>query len=146
LSSSFLLEAFQALAQMWDRSDSSNMQCAAGVIYGTVSTTCFFPEADSSSALLRKTDSALQGCSDTARHVATLLGKLDERMLGSNQESLNSDKPGRDQYIQELNAIPDKHPVLVETFPHGVAFHHAGLHPHMILLSLLSLLPSPKRI
>ena len=65
----------------------------------------------------------MQGCSDTAKHVAGLLGNIEERHLGG-KENKDASRTG---YIQALEAIPEKNAVLLETFPHGVAFHHAGL-------------------
>ena len=58
--------------------------------------------------------------------MAALLGTIEERKLGGK----DADKPeetSRAKYIQELDGIPDKNPVLVETFPCGVAIHHGGV-------------------
>lgn len=64
-----------------------------------------------------------QGCVETAKHVVAMLGNIQERSLGGGQES---GQAGRSEYMQELEAISDRHPALMETFPSGVAFHHAG--------------------
>ena len=66
-----------------------------------------------------------QGCSITAKHVAALLGNIEERSLGG-KDADNPGETSRANYIQELDAITDKNPVHVETFPHGVAIHHGG--------------------
>ena len=64
-----------------------------------------------------------QGCVETAKDVVAMLGNIQERSLGGGQES---GQAGRSEYMQELEAISDRHPALMETFPSGVAFHHAG--------------------
>ena len=72
-----------------------------------------------------------QGCGSTAKHVAALLGNIEERKLGG-KDADRSEETSRAKYIQELGGIPDKNPVLVETFPHGVAIHHGGLHLYRV--------------
>ena len=78
-----------------------------------------------------------QGCGATAKHVAALLGNIEERSLGG-KGAEGPEETSRAKYIQELDSIPDKNPVLVDTFPHGVAVHHGGAHhawcpePYMI--------------
>ncbi len=68
-----------------------------------------------------------QGCCQTAKHVAAMLGRLEERHLGS----LPAESSGRAEYLQELEAIPGKDPSLMDTFAQGVAFHNTGAHRHM---------------
>ena len=72
-----------------------------------------------------------QGCCQTAKHVAAMLGRLEERHLGS----LQAESSGRAEYLQELEAIPGKDPSLMDTFAQGVAFHNTGAHRHMLAVS-----------
>ena len=51
-------------------------------------------------------------------------------MGGKDADAL--EETSRAKYIQELDGIPDKNPVLVETFPRGVAIHHGGEHPRLV--------------
>ena len=74
-----------------------------------------------------------QGCVETAKHVVAMLGNIQERSLGGGQEA---GQTGRSKYMQELEAISDRHPALMETFPFGVAFHHAGLNADLVMCLL----------
>ena len=69
-----------------------------------------------------------QGCCQTAKHVAAMLGCLEERHLSS----LQAESSSRAEYLQELETIPGKDPLLMGTFPQGVAFHNTGAHRHML--------------
>jgi hypothetical protein len=51
-----------------------------------------------------------------------MLGCIEERFLGP--ETLG--ETCRADFAAELAAVPDRNANLVETFPFGVAFHHAG--------------------
>lgn len=63
-----------------------------------------------------------QKCSDVARHVADMLGSVEERFLGGDELGDIS----RSDFHAELLGLADKNADLVHTFQFGVAFHHAG--------------------
>ena len=67
----------------------------------------------------------------TAKHVAAMLGRLEERHLSS----LQAESSGRAEFLQELEAIPGKDSSLMDTFPQGVAFHNTGAHRRMSTVS-----------
>ncbi|CAL8465203.1 g4738 [Coccomyxa elongata] len=62
-------------------------------------------------------------CSDVARHVADMLGSVEERFLGGDELGDIS----RSDYHAELLGLADKNADLAHTFQFGVAFHHADL-------------------
>lgn len=64
----------------------------------------------------------MQRCSECAKHVAAMLGSIEERFLGGDELG----EICRADFAAELSAVPDKNADLAETFPSGVAFHHAG--------------------
>ncbi|EIE23289.1 hypothetical protein COCSUDRAFT_42188 [Coccomyxa subellipsoidea C-169] len=62
-------------------------------------------------------------CSDVARHIAEMLGSIEERFLGG--EELGD--TCRADFHAELLGLSDKNADLAYTFQFGVAFHHADL-------------------
>lgn len=75
----------------------------------------------------------VQYCEKVAQQLAQLL-TVPERKLVSVSSTATS-QIGRAGLVEELRRIPGApDPVLLETLPKGVAFHHAGLAFHFCLL------------
>eukprot|EP00884_Botryococcus_braunii_P013506 jgi/Botrbrau1/22156/Bobra.0206s0079.1 len=67
-----------------------------------------------------------RNCEIAAKHLASFLGTLEERRQLQATEASQS---YREQVLTDLHKLPEPDPTLLQCIPHGVAFHHAGLHP-----------------